>query len=85
MDADLNRSSFYDIKLSRDTVTGVISEIDSDKNTVVINGETYSVIIDSLSHYDVGNTYTMYFDIDGNAIYGKKEYSEPNYGFVTGM
>lgn len=85
MDADLNRSSFYDIKLSRDTVTGVISEIDSDKNTVVINGETYSVIIDSLSHYDVGNTYTMYFDIDGNAIYGKKEYSETNYGIVTGM
>ena len=85
--SNLSYLNYYDVKVSRNTVSGIVTSRDSKDNTVRINGEDYEVntgIIDVMD-FELSTKYTLYLDAFGYAAYMNEEEPDKDYGVIVAM
>ncbi len=78
---------YYDVKVSRNTVTGNVTSRDGEDNTVRVDGSDYDVInaYDVTSDVELSTEYTLYLDSFGYVAYIDEGSSEKNYGVIVAM
>ncbi|MCH5211565.1 MAG: S-layer homology domain-containing protein [Oscillospiraceae bacterium] len=80
---------YYDVKVSRNTVSGTVSSRDNtDGNNIVkIDGSEYDVIdlYDVGSDVELSTEYTLYLDAFGYVAYIDEGNSDKNYGVIVAM
>lgn len=84
---DLTDNDYYDVKVSRNVVTGTVTSRDSEDNTVRVDGSDYDVIdrIDVVSDIELSTEYTLYLDAFGYVAYMDEGNSDKNYGVIVAM
>lgn len=83
---DLTDNSYYDVKVTRNVVTGTVSSRDTIDNTVKIDGSDYDVIDDyEVAEIELSTEYTFYIDAFGYVAYYDEGNSEKNYGVIVAM
>lgn len=83
-----DKSNFYDVLVSRNTVEGKITEVNTDDDEIGVNGTTYKMISDTLVSVDtfkdnLGTSYTLYLDAFGKVADYDKLASSVKYGIVN--
>lgn len=80
-------SSFYDIKLTRKTVTGEYRSTDHEKYTVTIGDTEYRCNdrVVNINDFEADRKYTLYLNMYGEAVYMTEGESIYQYGVLAGM
>lgn len=86
VDSKFADSSFYEVKVAKNQVTGTVTSKDIEENTLRIDGNDYegAGLVD-VSSYDLSTEYTLYLDTFGYIAYIEEGSSAKNYGVVVGM
>lgn len=86
VDSNFADSSFYEVKVAKNQVTGTVTSKDTEENTIRIDGNDYegAGLVD-VSGYDLSTEYTLYLDAFGYIAYIEEGSSAKNYGVVVGM
>lgn len=84
---DLTDNTYYDVKVSRNVVTGNVTSRDADENTLRVDGNDYDVIdrIDVTSDVELSTEYTLYIDVFGYVAYIDEGSSDKSYGVIVAM
>ena len=87
VEAGYNESSFYDIKVSSNRVSGRVTSRDSEDGVVTIDGNEYEVNGDlvTIGNIELSTDYTLYLDAFGYIAYLGEGDTAKNYGIVVGM
>lgn len=83
MRSDFGDSDFYDIYISRDTVSGTVTSVNDQNNTVMIDGTEYTCT-DNLG-FKLTETYKLYLNKSGYVVYAEKYGYDYNYAAIVGM
>ncbi len=79
-------SSFYKIKLSRNSVTGKLTAINRDKGILSIDGTEYECLdLLNIDRFSLEYIYTIYIDAYGDIAYAEEIDNSTDYGVVVGM
>ena len=85
--SNFNKSTFYDVLVSRSTAEGKVTEINEEDEEIGINGTTYKLTNgDSLAvmgDFKLGKSYTLYLDAFGKIVDSEKLASSVKYGIVN--
>ncbi|MGN1115643.1 MAG: hypothetical protein ACI4TH_03665, partial [Candidatus Ornithomonoglobus sp.] len=85
-DGSLLDRDFYYVLVSSDTVTGMVTSKDEEKNTISIDGTDYEMgFYYSAEDMDLLSNYTLYLDVFGKVTYFDEWESYKNYGIVVAM
>ncbi|MGM9937395.1 MAG: hypothetical protein ACI38A_08625, partial [Candidatus Ornithomonoglobus sp.] len=85
-DGSLLDRDFYYVLVSSDTVTGVVTSKDEEKNTISIDGTDYEMgFYYSAEDMELLSNYTLYLDAFGKVTYFDEWESYKNYGIVVAM
>lgn len=86
VDSKFADSSFYEVKVAKNQVTGTVTSKDTEENTIRIDGNDYegAGLVD-VSNYELSTEYTLYLDAFGYIAYIEEGSSAKNYGIVVGM
>lgn len=83
---DFQGSSFYDVIVAQNSVTGSISSKNTDDNLIVIDGSDYEMsAIASLSDFEFNTEYTIYVDAFGKVAYFEEGAASKTIGVVVAM
>lgn len=83
MRTEFGDSDFYDIYISHDTVSGTVTTVNVQNNTVTINGTEYECICDF--DFELATYYKLYLNRSGYVVYAEEYAYDRNYGAVAGM
>lgn len=83
MRTEFGDSDFYDIYISHDTVSGTVTTVNVQDNTVTINGTEYECICDF--DFELATYYKLYLNRSGYVVYAEEYAYDRNYGAVVGM
>ena len=79
-------STFYDVIVAQNTVTGSISSKNTDDNLIVIDGSDYEMsAITSLADFEFNTEYTIYVDAFGKVAYFEEGAASKTIGVVVAM
>ncbi|MGN0163631.1 MAG: S-layer homology domain-containing protein [Candidatus Ornithomonoglobus sp.] len=86
-DTDLTDNDYYDVRVSRNVITGTVTSRDQEDNTLRVDGNDYDVIdrIDVVSDIELSTEYTLYLDAFGYVAYIEEGSSDKNYGVIVAM
>ena len=83
---DFASSTFYDVLVSQNSVTGSISSKNSEDDLIVIDGSEYEMSsIASLDDFEFNTEYTIYVDAFGKVAYFEEGAASKTIGVVVGM
>lgn len=86
VDSKFTDSSFYEVKVAKNQVTGTVTSKDIEENTLRIDGNDYEGAgLVNVSNYELSTEYTLYLDAFGYIAYIDEGTSDKNYGIVVGM
>lgn len=83
VNVSFDQSDFYDIYISRGTVTGTVTSINFNKNTINIDGAEYECT--SYFDFELTGTYKLYLNKSGYVVYAEKYAYDYNYAAIVGM
>lgn len=79
-------SSFYDVLVSKNTVSGTVTSKDTAEGTIRIDGQDYELAdAESVNNYELSTEYTLYLDAFGYVAHYEEGTANRNYGVVVGM
>lgn len=86
-ESTLDDLAYYDVKVSRNVVSGTITSRDAEDNTVRVDGNDYDVIsaYTVTSDTELSTEYTLYLDTFGYVAYIDEGSSDKNYGVIVAM
>lgn len=85
VDEDFEDSGFYDIIVSKNTVTGTVTSRDTTDDVITIDGQDYELATGAASDYELSTEYTLYIDAFGYVAYYEEGTANNTYGVVVGM
>ena len=85
--SDFGQSSFYEVIVSSNTVSGTVTGRNNTDEVITIDGNQYEVNskLYSVSDFELSTDYTLYLDAFGYIAYQEEGESSKNYGVVIGM
>lgn len=79
---------YYDVKVSRNKINGVVSSRDTEDDTIRVDGNDYEVVeglVDVTSDVELSTSYDLYLDAFGYVAYVDEGQSEKSYGVIVAM
>lgn len=85
--SDFSQSSFYEVIVSSNTVSGTVTGRNATDEVITIDGNQYEVNSNlySINDFELSTDYTLYLDAFGYIAYQEEGESSKNYGVVIGM